>query len=203
MSSSGTLLSDLESNGGGGDNNDDQHVKNILMEMNNGGGQGNMIMSPNPNSTSQMSMDSRPALSHVIGNEQPTAGDFAAAMHGLSRQNMQQQPQQQLPSQQPWLSGGSGGAPYTNQQYQEPMVDSAPKKNMYSQIADELKTPVLVTLLVFIFSLPFINVLFQHYIPSLVKTSGDMTGIGLLLKAVLAGGTFWVLQRVVAPLISL
>jgi hypothetical protein len=46
-------------------------------------------------------------------------------------------------------------------------------------------------------------VLFSHYIPSLVKPTGDLTTVGVLVKSVLAGATFWILQRVVAPLISL
>ena len=88
-------------------------------------------------------------------------------------------------------------------QYQMPMPAAAPSKNMYAHIADELKIPILVTLIVFAFSLPFLNVLFSHYIPSLLKPTGDLTTIGLLVKAALAGTSFWVLQRVIGPLVSL
>jgi hypothetical protein len=76
-------------------------------------------------------------------------------------------------------------------------------KNVYSRVADEIKTPILVTLLFFVFSMPFINILFSHYIPSLIKPTGDLTTVGVLVKAALAGATFWVLQRVVAPLLAL
>jgi hypothetical protein len=51
--------------------------------------------------------------------------------------------------------------------------------------------------------MPFINILFSHYIPSLIKPTGDLTTVGVLVKAALAGATFWVLQRVVAPLLAL
>jgi hypothetical protein len=84
-----------------------------------------------------------------------------------------------------------------------PSIPEAPKKNMYARIAEELKTPILFTLMMFVFSLPFVHVLFSHYIPSLVKPSGDLTTMGLLAKSVLAGGMFWILQRVIAPLVSL
>lgn len=196
MASSGTLLSDLEGKGSGGD---EDLVKRIFADMNMGSqqnpaSQGSMIMSPNPNSTTSMSMDSAPATSHVIGKDHPTPADFAAAMHSVPRsQDAQMGPPPPSPQ-------GNWGAPYTQpqQQYVE-----APKKNIYAQLASELKIPIFVTMLVFLFSLPFINVLFSHYIPSLVKSTGDLTTVGLLVKSVVAGLSFWLIQRVVAPLVSL
>lgn len=213
MASSGTLLSDLD--GGGGSpspSGDNDLVRKIFADMNQGGqanplmgGTGSMIMSPNPNSTAPISMDSAPATSHIIGKDHPTPGDFAAAMHGVPRSNdMQPMPQ---------ISGGMpgpmmsqmGGAPFnTPMPYpMQPMAATPPSKNMYAHIADELKMPILVTLIVFAFSLPFLNVLFSHYVPSLLKPTGDLTTIGLLVKSALAGTSFWVLQRVIAPLVSL
>jgi len=88
-------------------------------------------------------------------------------------------------------------------QGQQVQLSEGSKRNIYSRVADEVKTPILVTLLVFVFSIPVVNVLFSHYIPSLVKPTGDLTTVGVLVKSVLAGATFWILQRVVAPLISL
>jgi hypothetical protein len=95
-----------------------------------------------------------------------------------------------------------GAIPPPPIQMSEPIGEST-KKNLYARIADELKTPILVAILVFVFSLPFLNILFSHYIPYLVKSTGDLTHLGLLAKAGLAGVTFWVLQRVIAPLVSL
>lgn len=172
------------------------------------GGSGSMIMSPNPNSIAPIQMDSMPATSHVIGKDHPTPADFAAAMHGVPR--MQEGPVGSLPPPMPGnaMPNSPGSwAPYMNQQPppQAPYVinDDSTKKNMYARIADELKTPILVAILVFIFSLPFLNILFSHYVPSLVKPTGDLTSIGLLVKAGLAGASFWILQRVIAPLVSL
>lgn len=143
-------------------------------------------------------MDPNPATSHVIGRDHPTPADFAAAMHGVRDNGM---PTMMAPPQGQFAPQQGGGQWMPQQQMApQPMQE---KRNIYSRIADEVKTPLLVTLLVFIFSIPVVNVLFSHYIPSLVKPTGDLTTVGVLTKSVLAGATFWILQRVVAPLISL
>lgn len=206
MASSGTLLSDLEGSPSAGGDTD--LVKKIFADMNSGStanplmpSQG-MIMSPNPNSIAQVAMDNIPATSHIIGKDHPTPGDFAAAMHGVPRMEGQgmgapppPMPATAYPAQGQW-------ATYTNPQMAMPMMQE-PKKNMYAQIANELKIPILVSILVFVFSLPFLNILFSHYAPMLLKPTGDLTTMGLLLKSLLAGLSFWLLQRVIAPLIAL
>lgn len=210
MASSGTLLSDLSDGGSGGGDND--LVKKIFAEMNMGsqanpimptgaGGSGSMIMAPNPNTTQQMTMDNVPATSHIIGRDHPTPGDFAAAIHGVSRTEMGGMMPPAMPANAMMPQGNYG--PYMGQQPQQMVMPQNPQKNMYAKIADELKTPILVSILVFIFSLPFMNILFSHYAPMLLKPTGDLTSIGLLIKAVAAGGAFWLLQRVIAPLVSL
>ena len=210
MASSGTLLSDLNDGSGGSGDND--LVKKIFADMNMGsqqnpimpsgaGGSGSMIMAPNPNTTQQMTMDNMPPTSHIIGRDHPTPGDFAAAMHGVPRTEMGGTMPPLMPSNGMLPQGQY--APYMGQQAPMMMMPQVPQKNMYARIADELKTPILVSILVFVFSLPFLNILLSHYAPMLLKPTGDLTSIGLLAKAVAAGGAFWVLQRVIAPLISL
>lgn len=209
MASSGTLLSDLTGDSNQGSDGD--LVKKIFQEMNmsNQGGSGNMIMSPNPNSIAPVQMDSIPATSHIIGKDHPTPADFAAAMHGVPRA-----PDNPMGAMPPPMPGNAmPNSPGAWAPYNLPpaaihatmptMIDDSTKKNMYARIADEMKTPILVAILVFVFSLPFLNILFSHYIPSLVKPTGDLTSIGLLVKAALAGASFWILQRVIAPLVSL
>lgn len=205
MASSGTLLSDLGGDSGAGDND---LVKKIFADMNMSGGSnpimnggsGSMIMAPNPNTMQQMTMDNVPATSHIIGKDHPTPGDFAAAMHGVPRTEVAGMVPPPMPAN--GLMPQGHYAPYMGQQ--PPMVmPQVPQKNMYARIADELKTPILVSILVFVFSLPFLNILLSHYAPMLLKPTGDLTSIGLLLKAVAAGGVFWLLQRVIAPLVSL
>jgi hypothetical protein len=200
MASSGTLLSDLTEGSAGAADSD--LVKKIFADMNmSSGSNPQMIMSPNPNTVAPIQMDSQPPTSHIIGKDHPTPGDFAAAIHGVPRM---QESQGMLPP--PIPAGATAPQPWMNYQAPPPqqvLIPETPTKNMYARIADELKMPLLVTILVFVFSLPFLNILFNHYIPSLVKPSGDLTTVGLLSKSVLAGISFWILQRVIAPLLSL
>ena len=169
MATSGTLLSDLSDGSSGGQDTD--LVRKIFAEMNTGsasnplmpsgaGGSGSMIMAPNPNTTQQMTMDNLPATSHIIGRDHPTPGDFAAAMHGV--------PRTEGGGMSPPMAANANGmmqqgeyAQYMGQQPQMMMMPQVPQKNMYAKIAEELKTPLLVSILVFVFSLPFLNILFS------------------------------------------
>lgn len=190
MSSAGTLISDLDSSpqlDGDGD-----LINKIMADMNNdpppaAPSSGNVISSPNPNSTLQHTMDNGPATAHVIGHSHPTQADFQAAL----------QPQG-LPS----ASSLGGSAAWTPEAPKAPMR-RVPKKSWLNKIFDEMKVPILVSLIVFLFSLPIINIIIGTYIPSFVKGTGELTVLGLLLKSFTAGGTFWLLQRVVVPLLSL
>jgi hypothetical protein len=190
MSSAGTLISDLDSSpqlDGDGD-----LINKIMADMNNdpppaAPSSGNVISSPNPNSTLQHTMDNGPATAHVIGKSHPTQADFQAAL----------QPQG-LPS----ASSLGGSAAWTPEAPKAPMR-RVPKKSWLNKIFDEMKVPILVSLIVFLFSLPIINIIIGTYIPSFVKGTGELTVLGLLLKSFTAGGTFWLLQRVVVPLLSL
>jgi hypothetical protein len=202
---SGTLLSDLDTNGSV-NSNDDSAVQRILNEMNSGGSPPPMpsiqiqppqvqsrqpspvqqvMSSPNPNSTVQYQMDSQPPTAHIIGGDHPTSGDFAQMMYNNGRQ-------QQYVPQNPYAQ------PIQQQMMYMPPVN---KKNWYSDIATEAKTPLLVSLIFFVFSLPFVTILISHYLPSFVKGTGELTTIGLLIKSLLAGSSFWVLHRIIAPLL--
>lgn len=199
MATGGTLLSDLETKGSPGD---DDLVNQIYKDMNSSlppmRGGADIMNSPNPNSIAPLAMDSGPATSHIIGRDHPTPADFAAAMHGVPRGPM---PENGAPPMQPQMYNMA--SPWMNQQAPPQLVPVDSKKNLYSRIAEEIKTPILVSILVFVFSLPAINVLFSYYLPSLVKPTGDLTTIGVLGKSVIAGAVFWILQRVITPLLSL
>jgi hypothetical protein len=220
-SGAGTLLADLDTQTGGGDGD---LVQKILSDMNipTGGGERRAAAPPplpaqtpiyqqqmSANSTQQLSMDSRIPQSHMIGNEHPTPADFASAigpmqsMPGLpsmasmpgmpSMAFAQQQQQQHFPQN-----------PYAQQQHSQMAGGyEAPSKNLYGRVLEEMKVPFVVALLFFVFSLPPIRVLIAHYLPSLIKQTGEFQTTGLGLVSLLAGVTFWVLQRVIAPLLSL
>jgi hypothetical protein len=203
MASAGTLLSELDA-GGGRSSQDSDIVEKILNDMNSGSG-GNSVQMPGrgmaapppplpsqgppgvPMATSfPQAADPLTAQAHVIGKDHPTPGDFAAAMYGVNR----------TPDAALYNSGGSASSQddYT---YEEPT-----KKNLYARVWDEAKTPLMVALLFFVLSLPAVNVLVAHYVPSLILPTGALNMLGLVGKAVLAGTLFWVLQRVVAPLLK-
>jgi hypothetical protein len=200
MSSSGTLLSDLE---GGSANfeQDNDLIKRIMADVNSGNANQvlappapappmNVISAPNPNTTIQHTMDNGPATAHIIGRDHPSAGDFQDAIQNTAIPMMAPMASGQQPAQ--W-------------QPQAPMnmYVPPPSKKWTSAIFDELKLPVFVAIIVFVFSLPILNIIMANYLPSMVKPSGDLTTIGLALKSLLAGATFWILQRIIVPLLSL
>jgi hypothetical protein len=202
MAAAGTLLSDLDG-GGGGESQDGDLVQKILADMNipSGGGGGRPIPPAMPTPTPQqyqqmasshqtMTMDRQIPNSHMIGNEHPTPADFAAAMVGLGGQRTD------IASMAAPV-GPMPGAPIPGTVYEPPT------KNLYGRIVDEAKVPFVVALLFFVFSLPPIRVLVGHYMPRLLQPTGEFHITGLLMASAIVGATFWILQRVIAPLLSL
>lgn len=204
MASAGTLLSELDA-GGNPNAQDSDIVEKILHDMNSGSG-GNSVQMPGrgmaapppplpaqappgvPMGTSfPQAADPMTAQAHVIGKEHPTPGDFAAAMYGMNR----------TPEAALYDDGNGRRAPSNDYAYEEPT-----KKNLYARVLDEAKTPLIVALLFFVISLPAVNVLVAHYLPSLILPTGALNMVGLVAKALAAGTLFWVLQRVVAPLLK-
>jgi len=203
MASAGTLLSELDA-GGGSSAQDNDIVEKILHDMNSGSG-GNSVQMPGrgmaapppplpaqappgvPMGTSfPQAADPLTAQAHVIGKDHPTPGDFAAAMYGMNRGSESAM----------YDNGGGSGRSQEEVQYEEPT-----KKNLYARVWDEAKTPIVVALLFFVLSLPAVNVLVSHYLPTLILPTGALNMMGLVAKALLAGVLYWVLQRVVAPLL--
>ena len=197
MAQAGTLLSDLDSKPPVFSNKDDDLVNKILQDMNipsqsnpvmnsaPPSGNGRVINSPNPNSTYPMSMDPATATAHMIGKDYPTPADFAHLMHS------------------PQFAGGSQFANVMVQPpVQQPTLIESVKGNMYSDIISQIKQPLLVAIIVFIVSLPIVNVLIGHYLPSLLRMGGDLTTAGLVVKSLLGGFLFWFIQKVLVPLMA-
>jgi len=220
MAAAGTLLADLEPNGGDGD-----LVQKILSDMNIPTASARPAPPPLPaqtpvyqqqmaSSTSQIAMDSRIPTSHVIGNEHPTPAEFASAMGPMSQGQGQMQMQGMqgpMGGMQAPMGGMQGHMSHMGhmgqmggmQGMQQNPVYEAPSKNIYSRILDEAKVPLVVAIIFFVFSLPPIRVLLAHYVPTLIKQTGEFQVTGLLTVSLMAGATFWMLQRVIAPLLSL
>lgn len=200
MASAGTLLSDLD---GQPPASDKDLVQQILADMSVSGTQRSAPPPPPmpaqqphyqqiPTTISPMTMDSRIPTAHVIGNEHPTPADFAAAMAGMAGARPSEVQLTGAPV--GTLPGYSSGVVQTY----EP-----PTKNWYGRLLDELKVPFVVAFLFFVFSLSPVRVLAAQYVPSLVKPTGEFTVLGLSGAALVVGMSFWFLQRVIAPLLSL
>ena len=198
MASAGTLLSDLGSGSGGSDGD---FVQRILADLNTTespsnpvmqtmpppAGNGRVVNAPNPNTTYPLAMDPSTANAHMIGKAYPTPGDFATMMNqGSPAMEQGHQFQQQM--------GQAQGTPILTQLTQG--------KGWFSDYMNQLRQPLLVAILVFVFSLPVVNVLLGHYMPSLLRASGDLTTIGLLVKSLGAGIAFWCILHVLVPLVS-
>jgi hypothetical protein len=199
MASAGTLLTDLDSKAPVFTSKDDDLVNKILADMNMpsssnpvmnappppSGNSNRMIYAPNPNTTYPMASDPATANAHMIGKDFPTSADFANLMHAPSY----------------------GGSPYGQQnqqqnQQQPTLIDYA-RGNIYSDIIGQIKQPLLVAIIIFLVSLPILNVLIGHYIPSLLRIGGDLTTVGLVLKSMIGGFLFWFIQKVLVPLMVL
>jgi len=192
---SGTMLSDLGQ--GTPDNSDGDFVQRILADLNTSesasnpvmnnmpppAGNGRVINSPNPNTTYPLAMDPATATAHMIGKDFPTAGDFSTMMNQSSGAPYQQGQQQQQ-HQAPILTQLSSGKGYVN------------------DLIHQMRQPLLVAIIFFIVSLPVINVLIGHYLPSMLRAGGDLTTVGLLVKSLGAGAAYWVILNVLVPLVS-
>ena len=187
MASAGTLLSDLGSSPDG----DNDLVQRILADLNTSespsnpvmsppAGNGRVISSPNPNTTYPLAMDPATATAHMIGKTYPTPGDFANMMGPSGSYT------------------GGGGAPPA-------LAPLAPSKSWFpvgTDLLSQLRQPLLVAILVFVMSLPVVNVMLGFYMPSMLRATGDLTTLGLLTKSAFAGVLYWTILNVVVPLVQ-
>jgi hypothetical protein len=154
------------------------------------GVRGSMQPTSPPQCTYPNAADPAVPTAHLIGHDHPTEADFQRMMsaqgplpfNAMTPQMQQTQHQQQ------------GGEQQTYQ---------PPQKNWQGQWVDELKQPIFVAILVFLVTLPAVHVLVSHYAPTLLGPGGNFTTMGNVARALCSGGLFWVLQRVIAPLLSI
>ena len=148
-------------------------------------------------STLPNAADPHVPTAHMIGREHPTQADFDRMVgqgpmpYNAGLPQMQQAPP--LSGANSMLSTGSVPATLTPQATQD----------WKSPWLVELKQPLLVAIIVFIMTLPGVHLLIGHYAPKLLSPGGTFTTLGLLVRALLGGALFWVLQRIVVPLLSL
>lgn len=193
MSDAGTLLSDLDE----GRPSDGDLVDSILSDLNQSGRgsaspqpptgtRGQMQTVPQLQSSFPTATDPAVPTAHLIGHDHPTSADF---------QRMMMNAQGPVPF--------NAMAPQMKQSSKKEVKYTPPEKNWQGQWIDELKQPILVAILVFIITLPAVHLLANHYAPSLLNPGGNFTNVGNLARAVFSGALYWILQRVVGPLLSI
>ena len=212
----GTLITDLDSIGGGSPagGSDNDIVAQIMADMNGGAthvpaavqqqqAPPQMVQQmqqpmpqmqpmhhvinagPMPNTMLQNTIDPNVATAHIIGNRQPSPADFASMMNGFS------------------IPGGMAPVAAPGYAPQYDMVESSGKGfSISNNWLRELKTPILVAIIFCVMSLPVMNVMIGHYFPRLLRIGGDLTMAGLGVKSILAGVLFFVIQRVLVPLVT-
>ena len=203
MANAGTLLSDL--NGKAPIAGDGDLVNMIYQDMNQGdmrpgmpsgaapgGVQGQMMPMPPPQQSNQhYQMDSVPPTAHIIGGQHPTSADFAQMLQGSA------------PG---FSSAGWSGQGQQAQQgqlaAQIASMQASQGKAWSNYLADEMRIPILIAILVFVVNLPFLSVLVAHYAPWMLKASGDMNLYGQISKAFRVGALFWGANRVILPLLG-
>jgi hypothetical protein len=202
MSEAGTLLSELD----GARPSDTDLVDSILSDLNQPSG-GNPVMQTNapPPAGARMPMQAAPpppnmypnssdpavATAHMIGRDHPTPADF---------QRMMMSAQGPLPYNAMVPQMQQAVAP--QQQQMPPQMYESPQKNWQGQWIDELKQPLLVAIVILFVTLPAVNLLVTHYAPQLLSPGGDFTLVGKVARALFGGFIYWILQRVIGPLVS-
>jgi hypothetical protein len=206
MASAGTLISDLDGDGMVG-NSENDIVAQIMADMNGSSApvqqkaqqmqappmpipSPRIIQSPNPNTITHNVLDPSVATAHIIGNRQPSPADFASLMGMPGNAAFM-----------PLNGPGFGPNMYT------PQKDEASNGIMASifpggNLLREFKIPILVAIIFYAMSLPVVNIMIGHYFPRLLRIGGDLTMIGLGVKSLLAGVVFFIIQRVLVPLVT-
>ena len=127
-----------------------------------------MVLSEPPiNTMQERVMDPAPATAHMIGNSSPTPQDFSSMMSSSSYS--------QIPQQQP-------------QQIQMPAVPQ--KSDMFGNILERLKAPLVVAALFFLLNLPVFHTSIMAYAPWAFRSGSELSWVGLVLLSVLAGSLF-------------
>jgi len=83
-----------------------------------------------------------------------------------------------------------------------PTLMESTRGNIYTEVIQQVKQPLFVAIIIFLVSLPALNVLIGYYLPSLLRVGGDLTTAGTVLKSLFGGFLFWFIQKIVVPLMA-
>jgi hypothetical protein len=178
--SDGTSLEDIET-GNIQHSADDSYMNAILMDM-------NAVEEP----VQQAPVYIPPPMPQV----QMPQPDF---------QMQPQQPQQPMqyqhyeqPYQQPYEQPYQ--QPYQQQNQQEPtyerVEEPAPRKNSWYNLFEEMRDPLVVGLLVCLFSLPALHTWLAKYVTWAYKVGGSLSWLGFLIQFALVSGIFAMYRQI-------
>jgi hypothetical protein len=168
---------------------DEERVRRILAEMNaeavvqpppgvSAEGQARVITEPPISmSTGQLRMDPGTARANVIGNSTPTMADFHAMF------------QQASPGMAPFQ-------PHRTPAAEELHVPASEKTTWRQTMAQALRAPFAVAVIVFLLNLPVVTALLSRYATWMYLGSGEISVGGILVKALLSAILFAVYQGV-------
>jgi hypothetical protein len=151
---------------------DEERVRRILSDLN-GNNEAPRIITEPPLNPGPLRMDPGTARANVIGNSTPTMADFQAMF------------QQMAP-------GMSVAHPPTA------VAVPKPETNWRDYFFQMLRAPVAVAVIVFFLNLPVTTSILSRYASWMYLSNGEISIVGLLLKALGAGVLFAMYQTVVA-----
>lgn len=73
--------------------------------------------------------------------------------------------------------------------------DESEKQNR--TIIDDIQIPLLITIIFFIFQLPFMNNMFKRLMPSLFRTDGNMTSSSIIVKSLAFGAVYFIISLLI------
>lgn len=167
---------------------DEERVRRILAEMN---AESTVQASPGfsdlprviteppvSTSTGEIRMDSTVARANIIGNSAPSMADF----HAMFQQ------------------GAPGMAPIHGPAVipASPNANQPTGKSKRDSLAQHLRAPLAVAVIVFFLNMPIITTILSRYASWMYLGSGEISVGGLIVKALLAGTLFAAYQGVTA-----
>ena len=85
----------------------------------------------------------------------------------------------------------------TNEVIQQVHAKREEKNKNIDFLYEELQTPILITLIYFLFQMPFVSTALIKHIPKLFKNDGNLNTQGRLFKSILFGCCYYLLMKFV------
>ncbi len=131
-------------------------------------------------------------ISQLLGDEDPTDDMANQLMNQMNNNGMMNHTmdQAQIPPGSAFMNNPSQQYPMQQQQQEynyppEAFEDMIEELSYTQKLIKSIKLPLLVFFMILLASMPQVNRAITHFIPSLLQESGQMTILGIVLKAVM------------------